>query len=298
MKRFFILFIALWLAACQPPPTPAPGQLRVVATFSVIGDWAQTVGGQWVEVRVLVPSGSDAHTFAPTAADSAGVAKAALIFQNGLGFEPWLDDLYQASGSTAKRITVTDGLAALQSAEGIDPHMWHDAQRAAQMVQAMAAALEQADPAHAEAYRANAEAYLAQLNELDAWIVTQVNTVPPAQRQLVTTHDTFGYFAQRYGFEVLGTILPTSTEGAAPSAQALAALAEAVRASGVQAVFAENVSSNGLLEQVAAEAGVAVVASLYTDALGPVGSEGETYLSMMRFNVATIVGALGGQPDR
>jgi zinc/manganese transport system substrate-binding protein/manganese/iron transport system substrate-binding protein len=256
------------------------------------------VGGEWVDVRVLVPPGSDAHTFAPTAADSAGVAKATLIFQNGLGFESWLDDLYAASGSTAKRLTLTDGLTLIQSAEGVDPHVWHDAQRAAQMVNALALALEQADPAHAETYRANATAYITQLKELDAWIVAQVNTVPPAQRQLVTTHDTFGYFAERYGFDVVGTILPTSTEGAAPSALALAALAEAMRASGVRAVFAENVASNSLLEQVAAEAGAIVVASLYTDALGPAGSEGETYLKMMRFNVATIVGALGGTPDQ
>jgi ABC-type Zn uptake system ZnuABC Zn-binding protein ZnuA len=160
------------------------------------------------------------------------------------------------------------------------------------MVKNIRDALAKADPANAATYQANADAYLTQLQELDAWVFAQVKAVPEARRKLVTTHDTFGYFAARYGFEVVGTILPTSTEGASPSAKELAALIEAVKAQGVPAVFAENVSSNALLNQVAAEAGVKVVASLYTDALGPSGSEGETYEKMVRYNVTTIVNAL------
>jgi ABC-type Zn uptake system ZnuABC Zn-binding protein ZnuA len=160
------------------------------------------------------------------------------------------------------------------------------------MTQVIAEALIEADPANAADYRANAAAYTTQLQELDAWIVEQVRRVPQDRRKLVTTHDTFGYFAARYGFEVLGSVLPVTTEGASPSAQELAELVQAVQAAGVPAVFAENVSSNALLNQVAAEAGVTVVGSLYTDALGPPGSDGDTYLRLMRYNVTQIATAL------
>ena len=161
------------------------------------------------------------------------------------------------------------------------------------MVKAIRDALAKADAPNAAYYQANAEAYTAQLQELDNWVFTQVKTLPESRRKLVTTHDTFGYFADRYSFEVVGAVLPASTEGASPSAQEVAALVESVKAAGVPAVFAENVSSNTLLRQVADEAGVSVVASLYTDALGPPGSDGDTYLKMMRYNVATIVTELG-----
>jgi len=164
------------------------------------------------------------------------------------------------------------------------------------MVKNIREALAEADPANAAAYQANADQYIGELQALDAWVFEQVKSLPVDRRKLVTTHDTFGYFAARYGFEVAGTVLPTSTEGASPSAKELAALVEAVKAQGVPAVFAENVSSNTLLNQVAAEAGVNVVASLYTDALGPPGSEGDTYVKMMRYNVTTVVNALGAHP--
>ena len=160
------------------------------------------------------------------------------------------------------------------------------------MVEAIRDALAKADAPNAAYYQANAEAYTAQLQELDNWVFTQVKTLPESRRKLVTTHDTFAYFADRYGFEIIGTVLPVSTEGASPSAQEVASLVESVKAAGVPAVFAENVSSNTLLRQVADEAGVSVVASLYTDALGLLGSDGDTYLKMMRYNVTTIVVSL------
>ncbi len=291
---FGIVVVALLLAACQPATTS--GKLRVVATHSLLGDWVQAVGGETIDLTVLVPPGGDAHAFAPNAADGAALANAALVFETGLGFEPWLNDLYASSASQAARVGVTDSITPLMLGAEPDPHVWHSVANVEQMVEAIRAALGQADPANAARYQANAEAYTAQLQTLDQWVFTQVQTIPEARRKLVTTHDTFGYFAARYGFDVLGAILPASTEGASPSAQSLAALVEAVKAAGVPAVFAENVSSNALLNQVAAEAGVAIVATLYTDALGPPGSEGDTYLKLMHYNVTTIVNALGGQP--
>ena len=299
--------LATWLAvlsllatacgAVSRPVVPSK-QLKVVATFSVIGDFARNVGGDLIELATLAGPGQDTHTFEPNPGSAQSLAEAALVLENGLSFETWLDDLYEASGSRAKRVVVTHGIVARTATEGeeageTDPHVWHDVANAIQMVKNIRDAFALADPAHAAIYQANADVYLNQLQELDGWVAAQVERVPENRRKLVTTHDTFGYFAQRYGFEVLGSILPTSTEGASPSAQELAALVEMVKAAGVPAVFAENVSSNSLINQVAAEAGVKVVGSLYTDALGPAGSDGDTYLKMVQFNVTRIVAALG-----
>ncbi len=306
MRRFFcasLVILSLLAAACGAvtrPPTPG-GKLQVVATFSVVGDLVHNVGEDKIQLHTLVGAGQDLHTYEPTPADGSALADAALVFENGLEFEKWLDKLYDASGSKAPRIVVTKGLEPLTLAAGeemgtTDPHAWHDVANAIHMVEAIRDALQQADPANAQAYGTNAQAYLAQLGELDAWVVQQVQTVPAARRKLVTNHDTLGYFAKRYGFEILGTLLPTSTEGASPSAQQMAHLVEALKAAGAPAVFAENVSSNALLNQVATEAGVKVTASLYTDALGLPGSEGDTYMKMVRYNVTTIVNALGSNP--
>jgi ABC-type Zn uptake system ZnuABC Zn-binding protein ZnuA len=161
------------------------------------------------------------------------------------------------------------------------------------IVEVIRDALVAADPDNAALYTANAEAYLAELTELDAFIEAQVAELPVERRKLVTTHDTFGYFAARYGFEIVGTALGASTEAADPSAGAIAELVEAIRAAGVPAIFAENVSNMRLMETIAREAGVTLAPDLYTDALGAPGSPGATYLEMMRYNVTTIVQALG-----
>lgn len=291
MRRTFIALaavLALLAGGCAPLDSPASGRLRVVATFSVIADLARLVGGEQVELTTIVGPGVDAHTFEPTPADARALAQAQVVLENGLGFEPWLGDLYAASDARAARVVVTSGIAVHPG----DPHVWHNVPNAEQMVLNIRAAFAQADPAHAALYQSNADACLARLRALDEWVMAQTQSMPAARRKLVTTHDTFGYFADRYGFQIVGSVLPTTTEGASPSAQALAALVEQVKAQGVPAVFAENVSSNTLLNQVAAEAGVRVIASLYTDALGPPGSAGATYEQMMRYNVETIVRAL------
>ena len=299
--RVFTLLsaVTLLLAACRAgsPPAATGGKLKVVATFSVIGDFAHCVGGEQIDLTTLVGPGADTHAFMPSPADGAALAQASVALENGLGFETWLDDLYHASGSQAARVVVTEGVEPLSAkpAPGeFDPHVWHSVAHAITMVHSIRDALVKADPANAQTYRAKAGAYIAELQALDAWVLEQVKTLPSDHRKLVTTHDTFGYFAQRYGFEVIGAVLPTSTEGASPSAQAIAALVETVRAAGIPAVFADNVTSNALLEQVAQEAGVAVIAVLFTDGLGPDGSEGDTYVRMVRHNVNAIVTALGG----
>ena len=175
-----------------------------------------------------------------------------------------------------------------------DPHVWHDVANAMVMVEAIRDALSAADPAYAAGYAANADAYLAELAELDGWVTAQIKSIPPQRRKLVTAHNTFGYFAQRYGLEVIGSALSSlSTEDADPSAGELAALIEEIRAEGVPALFAENVSNPDLIERIAQETGITVGEPLYTDALGAAGSDGATYIEMVRHNVTAVVAALG-----
>lgn len=299
-----VLAAVLLAPACGALPGTA-GKLKVVATFSILGDITRNVGGEAIDLTVLASAGLDPHTYQPSPADLAKVAEADVVIENGLHFEGWLDGIIESSESLATRAAVGEAVSPLRNAPHadeepaddhghgeVDPHVWHSVANTIQMTKAIRDALAQADPANAATYHANAEAYIGQLQALDKWVFEQVGTLPEARRKLVTAHDTFGYFADRYGFEVIGTLLPTTTEGAMPSAQHLARLVDGVRAAGVPAIFAENVSANGAINQIASEAGVAVVASLYTDALGSAGSGADTYIGLMRHNVQTIVGEL------
>jgi ABC-type Zn uptake system ZnuABC Zn-binding protein ZnuA len=489
--------------------------LRVVATYSILGDIVQNIAGDNIELTVLVGPDGDSHVYEPTPQDAIALAEANLIFENGLEFETWLNDLYESSGSTATRIVVSDGIEplafeehadehehehteapttleawqgefisasafgmdafqpgwdaviastpelttedvaaywqmssvtsfdtlavngdsvtfvrpdgsltctytfvethpvpqvegetwsifttsdeacvdsgyqylllnplhaaeegsiphfhmsygsgdlesliednvaffpslypagttaadlipvyeanaralgiymagvlgreivmtdeemAMMSGENaeedhehegedhehgeLDPHIWHDPNNGIVMVEHVRNALAAADPDHAETYTANAEAYFAELTALDAYIREQIATIPEANRILVTSHDTFGYFADEYDFEVLNVLGSLSTETADPAAGEIAELVAEIQASGVPAIFTENITNPDLVEQVAAEAGVTVAPSLYTDALGQPGTPGETYLGLLRYNVDTITEAL------
>lgn len=324
-----LVIAGLLLAACAPAATPAPttGKIKVVATYSIVGDMVQNVAGDKIDLRVLVGPDGDAHTFEPTPQDGVALKEARLIVENGLEFETWLDDLYTSSGSQAVRAAVSDGLEPLAAPEEgehhadehsheegeakgteeahsegeepghahgeFDPHIWHSTANAAVMVKNIQNALSTLDPANAAIYKANAEKYLAEIVALENFIKEQVNSLPAERRKLVTTHDTLGYFARAYGFEIVGTALGSiSTEAGDPAADELAGLVNDIKAAGVPSIFAENVANEKLMTQIAAEAGVKLAPTLYTDALGPSGSAGETYLKMMRYNVETIVAAL------
>jgi ABC-type Zn uptake system ZnuABC Zn-binding protein ZnuA len=339
--------------------------LTVVATFSILGDLVSNVAGDRVEIATLVGPGADAHTFEPSPADNQALLAADLVFENGLGFETWLDDLYESSGSEARRVVVTEGIEGLigageheeeetheaahggeeghageqehedgeehaEEAEGTaeadhadedadhqaesgqateeedhaaedgedvhgeyDPHVWHDVTNAIHMVERIRDALTEADPRNAAVYRANAERYIGELRELDETVRERTSALPEERRKLVTSHDTFGYFAQRYGFEIVDTALGVTTEESEPSAAEIAQLIREIEEAGVPAVFTENVSNPGVMERVAQETGAEVAPPLYTDALGEPGSEGGTYLEMVRYNADTIVEALG-----
>ncbi|MDQ3656092.1 MAG: zinc ABC transporter substrate-binding protein [Chloroflexota bacterium] len=311
------LMFAMLVAAFTSPSAPARAQesepVKVVATFSILADWVQNVGGENIELTTIVPAGGDAHTFDPSPEQVASIADADVIFEIGLGFESWLDDMVDASGSTAERVAVSDGIELLEGEESgdhegdehadeggehgeSDPHIWGDAANAISAVGVVNTHLNEVDEANAATYDANASAYMSQLEDLDASIVTATQAIPKDGRKLVTTHDTFGYYAHAYGFEVVGTALNSlSTEGGDPPASEIAALVGQIQDEGVPAIFAENVSNNDLMQTIADEAGVTLAPPLYTDALGEPGSEGETYIAMMSYNTDTIVTALGGQ---
>lgn len=306
------LLASMGAAPARAQSTPASAPLKVVATFSILADWVQNVGGDSIELTTIVPAGGDTHTFDPSPDQVASIAGADIIFEIGLGFEPWLDDMIDASGATATRVAVSEGIEVLAFGDASheddeegeheddghdhgsqDPHIWGDVQNAVNAVSIIEQVLIHADPASADVFATNAAAYTAALEALDNHVRAETATIPEDQRKLVTTHDTFGYYAHAYDFEITGTALNSgSTEGGDPSARDIVELVRAIEDSGVPAIFAENVSNSGLMETIAAEAGVDLAPPLYTDALGEPGGEAGTYIDMMTWNTATIVTAL------
>jgi len=293
--------LVISLAACLLPVTAqaqTSAKLRVVATSSIIADWVKNIAGDAVELTVLVGPDSDVHTFEPTPADNIELSKASLVFENGLGFEHWMDKLYRSSQSKAKRVVLTKGVVqqpltiyqVQQHRDEFDPHAWHNVRYAIGMVKKMAQALIEADQVHADIYAKNLALYEKSLQELDEWVMKATSQIPKAQRKLVTNHDSLGYFCERYQFTLIGAAFESSTtEAEDPSAQDMANLINKIKKSGVRVVFAENINNAKVISAVASEAKVKVAPALYTDALGGKGSPAETYLQMIRYNVQTIV---------
>ena len=292
LRKFFLTLTLAALTACSAPASPSTnGLLAVVATTSLIGDVARQIGADRVSVNVLLPIGADPHAFEPRPQDVAALTDADLVLVNGLGLEATLQPLL---GNARTIVTVSDGINALPFAEeegGLDPHVWQDPNNVIVWARNIADAFAQADPAHADEYASNAEAYIAELTALDAWIKEQVAQIPEANRKLVTDHEDFGYFTARYGFDQVGAVVPSVSTGSAPSAQELAALEDAIRSSGVKAVFVGSTVSPDLSRRVAEDTGVRLV-FLFTDSLSPSGGDAESYLAFMRHNVNAIVEAL------
>lgn len=280
MKK--ILFLAVLLgSSAQAAP------LQVSATTTLMADFVQQVGGSRVKVNVIVPAGGDTHTFSPSTGTIRALAGSKVLFANGAGLEPWLPKLRAA----APKVTVKELTAGLKLRGG-DPHAWWDATLAAGYVKNVQQALGSADPAGKAAYAKNAAAYLAQIRAADTWAKGQMATIPAAKRQIVTNHDSLGYFAQHYGLKVVGAVIPGLSTEREPSTRELASLVRTVKASGVRVIFTENTVNARLAQTLARETGAKVAPPLYTDALGPKGSAGDSYLAALRHNVKTVVGAL------
>lgn len=287
--------------------------MTVVATFSILGDLVQQVAQGSADVMVIVGPHGDPHTFEPQPDQIRTLTDADMIFEIGIGFEPWLDDIYEASGSSAQRVVVSNGIALLTLDEADeheaeeshsnddghddgehDPHIWQDVSNTIAMVGAVRDALSAADPANAVAYATNADAYIAALTALDTSIRSQVESIPAEDRILVTSHDSLGYLAHAYGFTIAGTALGSlSTAAADPSAGEIAELIEQIQATGVPAIFAESSENADLMQQIADDAGVELAPPLYTDTLTEPNGDAPTYIDLMTWNVTTIVTALG-----
>ncbi|MGD9543427.1 MAG: metal ABC transporter substrate-binding protein [Methylocystis sp.] len=282
--------LALFLAAVVTPATAQAKKMPVVASFSIIGDFVRQVGGDRVSVTTIVGPDGDAHVYQPSPADGRRIAQARLIFVNGLGFEGWLDRLIRSAKSKGEVVTLGKGVAARNDEEGQDPHAWQDVANAKIYVREIRDALTAADPEGAETYKANADAYLAKLDALDAEIQQAIAAVPKERRRVVSTHDAFGYFAARYGVEFIAP-QGVSTE-AEVSARDVAKIIDAVRAHKVGAVFIENIADPRLARRIASETGAKMGGVLYSDALSDAKGDGATYIDMMRHNVRELAKAL------
>lgn len=308
MRAYRLLCVALallLLSGCGAAPTPtkqtAPGasSLGVLAVETFLADIAQNVAGDRLTVDALLPVGVDPHSFEPVPADITRVARCSVLIINGAGFEEFLDRILQNAGGTRLVITASAGLTPRQPQqleapsdhpEG-DPHFWLDPTKVLAYVTNIRDGLSSADPAGAATYAANADAYIKKLTDLDAWIKDKVSSIPPKDRLLVTNHESLGYYADRYGFKVVGSIIASVSTSAAPSAQELVQLVTNIRQSGARAIFLETGTNPQMAQQMAKETGVKVVQDLYTHSTSS-GAPAPTYIDMMKANTMKIVDAL------
>jgi ABC-type Zn uptake system ZnuABC Zn-binding protein ZnuA len=297
-----LLLVLLSAAACTRYSSDARAQqLDVVATTTIVGDVVSQIGGEHIRVSVLLPVGADPHAFEATPQDAARLSQADLVFANGAGLEAFLEPLLGNVSTGIKVVDVSAGIPLLSSAAidddhatdsaTGDPHTWTDPNNVITWTLAIEGALVAADPDHAADYRASAAAYRGKLQALDAWVREQIAQIPPERRQLVTDHATFGYFAQRYGLEPLAAVVPGYSTVAQPSARDLAALEDAIAASGARAIFVGTTVSDSLARRVAEDMGVPLV-PLYTGSLSGPQGPASTYLDYTRYNVAAVVQAL------
>jgi ABC-type Zn uptake system ZnuABC Zn-binding protein ZnuA/ABC-type Mn2+/Zn2+ transport system permease subunit len=279
------------------------GQLKVVATTTQIGDFVREVGGNAVAVDQILQPNTDPHEYEPRPSDVAGAAETKLVFANGDELDSWVEQIVSDSGSEAKIVDLgvivperRPGESSGAEASRYDPHWWHDPRNAEAAVAAIERHLAAADPSHRREFERNARAYLAKLRTLDVGIARCMSAVPASSRKLVTDHDAFGYFADRYGIEVVGAVIPSQTTQAQPSAKDLAALAKLIEREQVKAIFPESSLSPKVAEAIASQTGASSSYTLYGDTLGPEGSSGATYLKMEAANANAMVrGFTGGR---
>src|SRR5688572_2904173 len=284
-----VLFPALLLASCSGGAAP-----DVLTTTTILADVARNVAGDRLTVGSLLPAGTDPHSYQPVPQDATMVDRSKVLVVHGADYETFLQPLLDTSGREETVIEVSKGvrlLSGIQDEQTMDPHVWLDPTNVIVYVDNIREGLTQFDPDGEEVYQTNASAYIDQLTELDAWINGQVAQIEPKRRVLVTNHEAIGYFAERYGFTVVGAITPSFSSNAAPSAQQMADLIEQIKLYEAPAIFLDASDNPDLAKQIAAETDVKVVADLHLESLTNGGPAG-TYIDMMRDNVTKIVQAL------
>ncbi|MCU0924556.1 MAG: metal ABC transporter substrate-binding protein [Hydrogenophaga sp.] len=305
--------IGLALAALSPglqAQTPAP--IKAVASFSILGDMVQRVGGDRVAVEVLVGPGGDAHVFQPKPSQARLIGQAQIVFSNGLGFEGWMSRLLNTASYKGRHVVVSEGIKPIEAEEAhghdhkshskkghghdhgkIDPHAWQSVPNAVAFVGNIAKGLCAADAAGCDTYKRNAAAYSAELKALDTDIRALWAVIPAAQRKVITSHDAFAYYAKEYGVTFLAP-QGVSTESEA-SAKGVAQLVRQIKKENIKALFVESISDPRLIAQIGRETGVKPAGALFSDALSDSKGPAATYLAMMRANTTALTQAVKGQ---
>ncbi|MCD5973372.1 metal ABC transporter substrate-binding protein [Pseudomonas quasicaspiana] len=297
MKRSMLLssMAALVLFAFSVLAQAKP--LEAVASFTVIADMVQNVGGERVHVTSLIGPNGDPHVYEPSPADAQALKKADLAFVSGLHLEGWMDRLIKASGYKGGPVVLSNGIKTRSMEEDgeriTDPHAWNSAANAVIYVRNIVAALEKADPAGASLYKANGERYTQQLQALDSYARTQIQSIPVAQRKVLTSHDAFGYFGDAYGVTFLSP-LGFSTESEASAAD-VGKLIRQIKAEHVSAYFFENSGDPRLVKQIADASGAKPGGELYVEALSPANGPAASYVQMFKYNVDQLVAAMRGK---
>lgn len=312
------LIAGLWLTGCSNPSAQiqfddqlsriddlspanlADGRrLRVVASTNILGDVVDQIGGEFIDLTTILPLGADPHGYQMTASDLQLLEQADIVILNGLGLEESMSTSLQQFIGQVPMISASEGIQGLAFGQedeadhdhAVDPHVWMDPNRVLVWAENTAVALGRLDPQHAGDYQANADLYARELSNLDAWIQAQIDTLPDDRRVLVTDHDNLGYFADRYGLQLVGAIVPAYSAVAEPSARQLAQLQDTIQSMGVPAVFVGTTVNPALAEQIAGDLGIQVV-PIYTGSLSETGGPASTYLQFMRYDVEMIVEAL------
>jgi zinc/manganese transport system substrate-binding protein len=309
-RTMLALFAGLPVAACVSAAVAADTQLKVVASFSILGDMVREIGGRHVDLTTLVGPEGDAHVYEPTPADAKTIAAARLLVVNGLGFESWLPRLIEASGSSGEVIVASKGVVPRpidgrheEHAEADDehhdhhhgaddPHAWQDLANGVIYVRNIGSALAAADPVNADEYARATEAYVARLQALDAEVRAKFAAVPADRRIVVTSHDAFGYFGDAYGVTFVAPV-GSSTEAEASAAD-VAQIIDQIRRENISAVFVENISNTKMIDQIARETGATIGGDLYSDALSGLDGDAPTYERMVAWNVLQLTRAMVG----
>lgn len=284
----------------------SPGEkLRIVATTSILGDVVAHVSGQEIELETLLPAGEDPHSFQPTPQDLRTISDAHVVFINGLGLESFLDDTLASLSDQLWVVSISEHVPARELDDHIveddhvhtiamndfDPHVWLDPNNVEIWVDNITDALVTLNPNRAAHYISSAQEYLASLQELDTWISEQIMRIPESDRILVTDHFALGYFADRYGFEILGAVVPSYSTDAEASAQQLAALQEAIQAANAQALFVNVGTNPSVSAQLATDLDLQLI-TLYIGTLSDSDGPASSYIDLMQYNVEAIVAAL------
>lgn len=271
----------------------AQNKIKVISSASIFDDMVKNIGGSWVEHSAIVPVGGDPHLYEPTPDDAKMIGSADLVLINGLTFEGWINELIDNSGTKARTVLITEGIRPISSLtykNATDPHAWMDARNGLIYLKNIKDALSEADPGNKGVYEKNYMAYKSKVEKLDQYITEQVESIPAERRVLITSHDAFQYYGKAYGIK-LNAIMGISTEADVQTSDLLR-VSNSIKESKVPAIFIESTINPKMIQQIAKDNKVAIGGELYADSIGEEGSEGDSYLKMLRHNTDVIVQAL------